>query len=360
MYNTADLEGNFNRDIPSNIYYMFIDTETTGVPLNNYQDWTNCRLIQLGFVVKNGLFETVREACLTIRLDNTNQTTEEAYRVHGISDESRINATPGKDVCALFMNMAEQCDVLISHGNAFDFGVIFRECLLHDIDISRLIGKTVINTKQSEHYRGFRENLYQTVLRINPNWQFQCELSDYNHMDIHHTHNALYDAYLCAELYRLSHHPLMARPMQDLIEFLNFRRYYADIPDIKQAIANIQPLTDDAMEFNVNERLLDHINMEREMEEQPYDLDENEYKINIQDEETFDETEDDYFILEEEEEEECMEYGDDISVYSESSTLPFNDGCISNEQPSIGTTTEDYLRSFCSGIVHHAPEDWDN
>ena len=165
MYNASVSNNeNENRNIPADIYYLIIDTETTGVPENGYQDWSNCRLIQLGMVVKNRLFETVYESCLNVQLDGTNGTTEAAFNIHGISDISRINATPSRSVCEEFLSVAERCEVLISHGNAFDFGCIFRECLLNNLDISCLVGKTVVNTKQSEHYRGFSENLSQTVL----------------------------------------------------------------------------------------------------------------------------------------------------------------------------------------------------
>ena len=219
-----------DRETPLNLHYLFIDTETTGVPYNNYSDWSQCRLIQLGMLVKNNHQETVYENCLTVQFDGTNGTTEESYTVHGISDNDRVNSTPSRLVCEEFINVALQCDLLISHGNAFDFGVIFRECLLHNIDISCLIGKIVVNTKQSEHYRGFHENLSQTVQRINPNWVY-C--SNYGE---NRAHNALYDAHLCSELYFHSHFPGMNRPMQDLIEYLNASHYYNGIEDIRSQL----------------------------------------------------------------------------------------------------------------------------
>jgi DNA polymerase III epsilon subunit-like protein len=331
MYvSTIANDENANRNIPADIYYMVIDTETTGVPNNNYQDWTNCRLIQLGIVVKDRLFETVYEECLTVQFDGTNGTTPDSFNIHGISDAERIDAMSSQSVCEEFISVAERCDVLISHGNAFDFGVVFRECLINNIDISCLIGKTVVNTKQSEHYRGFHENLSQTVERINPNWTAQ---SNYLNNEAH-IHNALYDAHLCAELYRLSHHPSMNRPMQDLIEFLNLRRYYGDINDIRVRIND--------MRSNII------IQSENHHEEEPNeeifyndysDNDEEEYSNISWVEASFEEEEDQYIPSEEE------EYAYENESYDDDQT-----------------TTEDYIHSMCcqdgKTFDHHAPEDY--
>lgn len=219
---------------PEELHYMFIDTETTGVPKNGYTDWSQCRLIQLGILVMNRNFEVMHEECTTIEFDGTNSSIPEAIAIHGITDEDRRDATPGICACRQFLNLAMKCSVLVSHGNAFDFGAIFRECLLHELDISCLIGKTIVNTKQSEHYRGFKENLQQTVKRLNPNWVYESD------GDTDHPHNALYDAYLCAELFKHSHRPAMYRPAQDLIEYLNFRKYSADINDLRAKIESVK------------------------------------------------------------------------------------------------------------------------
>lgn len=347
---------NENRNVPADIYYLIIDTETTGVPENGYQDWSNCRLIQLGMVVKNGLFETVYESCLSVQLDGTNGTTEAALNIHGISDVSRINGTPSQVVCEEFISVAERCEVLISHGNAFDFGCIFRECLLNNLDISCLVGKTVVNTKQSEHYRGFNENLSQTVERINPNWSLQSSFLNNNS----HAHNALYDAHLCAELYRLSHHPAMNRPMQDLIEYLNFRRYYDGLNDLRAQIENMRATYNeqrDDDEFTISDRLRDHIDAQHEeaygrLDEEPEeDLDEPIW--------TDDEEEDsDFSWIEEEFEEE-----EDQWVAFEEEDMGDSEYAYENESyDDDQTTTEDYIRSMYmqdeGTLNYHTPEDY--
>ena len=377
-----------NRNVPADIHYMFIDTETTGVPENNYSDWSQCRLIQLGMLVKNRLFETVYEICLTVKYDGTNASTLAAYNIHGISENDRMNATEGYTVCDEFINVAQRCDVLVSHGNAFDFGVIFRECLLYGFDISCLVGKVVCNTKQSEHYRGFRENLSQTVLRLNPNWSVSS--GEFNNDSTHnyaHNHNALYDAHLCAELWRHSHHPSMNRPMQDLIEYLNFRRYADGLQDIRIAIENYhiananqaEPINESINEpinESINEPINESINEPiNESINEPINESINEpinESINVP---TWDEEEesdsevpvwDDTADISDSElsditwYEEALEEEEDWYDYTEEDPAEleyaYGDAPISNDH----TSTEDYLRSFVrSNLTHHAPEDGD-
>ena len=320
-----------DRNTPLNLHYLFIDTETTGVPYNNYSDWSQCRLIQLGMLVKNNHQETVYENCLTVQFDGTNGTTEDAYNIHGISDNDRINSTPSRVVCEEFINVALQCDLLISHGNAFDFGVIFRECLLHDIDISCLIGKTVVNTKQSEHYRGHHENLSQTVQRISPNWVY-C--SNYGE---NRTHNALYDAHLCSELYFHSHFPGMNRPIQDLIEYLNACHYYNGLEDIRSQLLSLEQ---NDMDYDEP--------MDNYYENEDWEEEDNMF---ADEEETSDFTWDECIFEEEESEEECyVENPEDMDYAYRHERSSSDDMTI--EDFIIQSALQDRT------VMHHEPEDY--
>jgi DNA polymerase III epsilon subunit-like protein len=327
-----------DRDTPLSLHYLFIDTETTGVPYNNYSDWSQCRLIQLGMLVKNNHQETVYENCLTVQFDGTNGTTEEGYNVHGISDNDRVNSTPSQVVCTEFINLALRCDLLISHGNAFDFGVIFRECLLHNIDISCLIGKIVVNTKQSEHYRGYRENLSETIQRINPNWVYNSNYGE------NRTHNALYDAHLCSELYFHSHFPGMNRPMQDLIEYLNASRYYNGLEDIRSQLRILEEQNNTNREEYVrqmDEILNDYSEIDRYEEEDIMVSDEEDTSDFTWEEQTFEE---------EDVEEDYYENPEDIDyAYQYEQTT------------SDDVTIEDFImRSVLQDrtVRHHEPEDY--
>ena len=214
------------------IHYLFVDTETTGVPKNQYSDWSECRLIQLGTVVKNIHFGTIDERLYLVGYDGTNGTTQESYAIHGISDDERKeHGCSAGYVCDSFINLARKCDIIVMHGTAFDLGVILRECIMNHIDFSCLIGKWIVDTKLSEHYTGYGQNLSATVNRLNPNWQPDTHVDS----DMH-THNALYDAHLCAELYRHSHFPGMVKPIEDVIGYLNICGYaneliYADVTE---------------------------------------------------------------------------------------------------------------------------------
>ncbi len=328
-----------DRDTPLNLHYLFIDTETTGVPYNNYSDWSQCRLIQLGMLVKNNRQEMLYENCLTVQFDGTNGTTEESYSVHRISDNDRVNSTPSRLVCEEFINVALQCDILISHGNAFDFGVIFRECLLHNIDISCLIGKIVVNTKQSEHYRGYHENLSQTVQRINPNWVYSSNYGE------NRAHNALYDAHLCSELYFHSHFPGMNRPIQDLIEYLNACRYYNGLDGIRSQLLTLREQNNISHEEYMQQ--MDGIlNDYPENEEEDIIFSDEEDASDFTWEEHAFEEED----LEEDLEEECYEDPEDIDyAYQDEQTT------------SDDMTIEDFIMRSAfqdRNITHHEPEDY--
>lgn len=325
-----------DRNTPLNLHYLFIDTETTGVPYNNYSDWSQCRLIQLGMLVKNNHQETVYENCLTVQFDGTNGTTEEGYSIHGISDNDRVNSTPSRVVCEEFINVALRCDLLISHGNAFDFGVIFRECLLHNIDISCLIGKIVVNTKQSEHYRGRHENLSQTVQRINPNWLYDSNYGE------NRAHNALYDAHLCSELYFHSHFPGMNRPMQDLIEYLNACHYYNGLEDIRSQLR----ILEEQNNANREEYM-------QQMDELLNDYSENEEEedIYLDDEDVSDFTWEECIFEEEESEEECCSENPEDIDYAYRHERSSSDN-ITIEDFIMRTTLQDRTMS------HHEPEDY--
>ena len=327
-----------SNDTNTAIHYLFIDTETTGVPTDRYRNWDQCRLIQLGMVVKNHLFETVYENCLTVRYDGTNGSNDDAFNIHGITDQSRLNATHGQIVCEEFINVALRCDVLVSHGNAFDFGVIFRECLLYRIDISCLMGKVVVNTKASEHYRGHYETLLQTIQRISPNWMCASEVLLNND---NRAHNALYDAHLCAELYRNSHHPGMNRPLQDLIVFLNDCKYYNGIDTIRNAMEQKGIQSIDA--YQEEEEIT--------VETHPFTEDDGDVQWDTDDRDS---------ISWEEEDEEETDYEEILS-----SDIA-DEYAYQDESSSDGPTMEDYIRSsvydFCpetiNGTHYHDPEDY--
>ena len=344
---SAYTENNYYDNNTTNTYYLFVDTETTGVPTNHYSDWSQCRLIQLGMVVKDQRQETVYENCLVVRFDGTNHSTQESYSIHGISDDSRIDATPGRLVCEEFIRTALRCDVLVSHGNAFDFGVIFRECLLYNLDISCLIGKTVIDTKQSEHYRGYNENLRQTVLRINPEWV--CD-SDFC---ANRAHNALYDAYLCAELFYHSHAPRMYDSVEHLINYLNNNRYYDGLDDIRSRLRH------NVIEIRgaINEHTDDYNNQRSVTADYDSDYDSNDddtsydgYEV-IEEEDFETDPEWNYYLYEEE------DYSD--GYYYEDYAGSCNARC--GESPSTFDTSSCSLRGngfSYRNLSHHEPEDY--
>ena len=236
------------------LYYLFVDTETTGVPKRQYSDWSECRLIQIGMVVKDKNFVTVGEELFMIEYDGTNGTTFQAYNVHGISDKERTElGVPGKYACECFISIAKKCDIIVMHGAVFDLGVILRECMLNDVDFSCLIGKCLIDTKMSERYIGYHENLVTTVQRLNPDWKPDTMVLMNNY-----PHDALYDAHLCAELFKHSHSPYMIRPLEDTVGYLNSRGYTEGIDELSTLICNIRQMHETNHEsIDINEEACD-------------------------------------------------------------------------------------------------------
>lgn len=334
----------------SSIHYLFVDTETTGVPKNQYSDWSECRLIQLGMVVKNIHFGTVDERLYLVEYDGTNGTTQESYAIHGLSDDERKeNGYSARYVCESFIDLARKCDVIVMHGTAFDLGVILRECMMNHIDFSCLIGKWIVDTKLSEQYIGYRQNLSTTVNRLNSNWQPDT------HVDSGmHTHNALYDAHLCAELYRHSHYPGMSKHVEDVIGYLNLRGY-ADELIHANAADNI------SMHNSVNETSLDrymeqyHKELYDSIEDKPCNENQPEFT------EWTDEDDEMWYPYEEEEEEGLFEEDCMDESHCEEEEL----ACEIILSGDSNMTMEDYIREgrnteFDNGMIltYHPHEDY--
>lgn len=127
-------------------YYLFFDTETTGVPINynrparDTKNWP--RLVQLGWILtdKDGIIlnkgnEIVKPNGFEIPTD--------ASMVHGITTEkARQIGKPMEDVIKLFLNDVKRAECLVGHNISFDQHVVGAE-------LYRLGVRDVISNKQS-------------------------------------------------------------------------------------------------------------------------------------------------------------------------------------------------------------------
>lgn len=115
------------------MYYLFFDTETTGVP-KNYQapitdllNWP--RMIELGFLVFNEQGEeTFRYEAIIKPVGFT--IPEEASRIHGISTERALaEGIPLIDALTTFSEHMLACEIISAHNLSFDEKIIGAEYL---------------------------------------------------------------------------------------------------------------------------------------------------------------------------------------------------------------------------------------
>lgn len=175
--------------------YVVFDTETTGLPQLNWTDWSECHMIQIGWLVVDEHFQVISSKSRLIRNGGLYNSTPDALAIHHITDEFREeNGAPFAAVMNEFLNDCKECKRIVCHGATFDVELLIHECRIYDIDISELNGVVVYDTKYSKHYVNKGMNLSTTIKTISPT--FTVSLKDKS------AHDALYDAYLCLELFR--------------------------------------------------------------------------------------------------------------------------------------------------------------
>ncbi len=139
------IENELKEKIKKSSYYLFFDTETTGVPINYNRpardtlNWP--RLVQLGWILtdKDGIIlnkgnEIVKPNGFEIPTD--------ASMVHGITTEkARQIGKPLEDVIELFLNDVKRAECLVGHNISFDQHVVGAE-------LYRLGVRDVISNRQ--------------------------------------------------------------------------------------------------------------------------------------------------------------------------------------------------------------------
>ena len=114
-------------------YYVFFDTETTGLPKNwkapitDLDNWP--RLIQLGYIVYSETGERLEDGNYIIKPEGFTIPSESS-NVHGITTEKAINE--GQDLNAIltkFHAILNSCQEVVAHNIAFDEKIIGAEFL---------------------------------------------------------------------------------------------------------------------------------------------------------------------------------------------------------------------------------------
>ena len=114
-------------------YYVFFDTETTGLPRNwkapvtDLDNWP--RLIQLGYIVYSENGDRLEDGNYIIKPEGFTIPSESS-NVHGITTEKAINEGEDlKTILTKFHAILDACQEVVAHNIAFDEKIIGAEFL---------------------------------------------------------------------------------------------------------------------------------------------------------------------------------------------------------------------------------------
>lgn len=159
--------------------YLFVDTETTGLPVNpntsyeNAENWP--RLVQISWIVsdKNGLI--LRNQTYTIYPKDFTIPVQ-ASKVHGIYQNDAEH--DGEELCTVlenFINDLKQCDYIVGHNISYDVNIILAEMKRQQIDyatINKMLHipqlctmKLSVNLCHILAYRGFKYPTLQELYK---------------------------------------------------------------------------------------------------------------------------------------------------------------------------------------------------
>lgn len=128
-YNTFRISGkDKSKKVP---YYLFFDTETTGVPRNynapasDISNWP--RLVQLGWILTDTKGNTISERCEIVKPDGFSIPID-AVRVHGITTEKALReGEPLREVINTFLADAKLAKCIVGHNISFDQHIVGAE-----------------------------------------------------------------------------------------------------------------------------------------------------------------------------------------------------------------------------------------
>jgi DNA polymerase III epsilon subunit-like protein len=133
-------------------FYLFIDTETSGLPLNwnapesDVNNWP--RIVQIAWILSDDEGNIVNESDFVIKPDGF-IISQESIEIHGISNE-KANCEGVKLVEALhrLIDVSTFVDYVVGHNIKFDFSVIASEFIRKNLK-NPLMGKSTLCTMES-------------------------------------------------------------------------------------------------------------------------------------------------------------------------------------------------------------------
>jgi len=121
--------------------YLFFDTETTGTPKNYkapMQDVDNWpRVLQLAFILYDENGNVLESFESLIKPDGWEVPDGVFWAKHGYTTEKcQTNGVSMQEALSKFIELYEQCDMLVAHNISFDYNVLGAEMLRYNVKTS--------------------------------------------------------------------------------------------------------------------------------------------------------------------------------------------------------------------------------
>lgn len=190
---------------------LVFDTETTGLPSNNYEaqkgKWYNFwgHIVQLSWI----LYDTetnsiIQQEDKIIKLDENIELPESSVNIHGITREiMNIKGNKLMDSIDLFINSLEICDMIMGHNVNFDINMVRAEMIRSGaIDYFKLLNVPIVCTMKK--YRKYCKILTTSKITGNKYYKYPklMELHEKVFGNIpDNLHNALIDVIACLRCY---------------------------------------------------------------------------------------------------------------------------------------------------------------
>ena len=132
-YDTYNEEGHHLWGTPFKNVKLFIDTETTGLPLNDNLPYTDLKnwpyLVQVALIIEDDNYGILAKRNIILKPDGYT-IPESATKIHGISNERAVKNGEDRDKVISFLDLAlYKSDIIIGHNVSFDLNVIKSEII---------------------------------------------------------------------------------------------------------------------------------------------------------------------------------------------------------------------------------------
>lgn len=132
-YESYDKNGKCFKGSPFNNVKLFIDTETTGLPLNDKLPYTNLdnwpHLVQVALIIEDENYGVLSKRNFILKPDEYS-IPESSTRIHGISNERAVKDGEDRNKVLSFLDIVlYNSDIIIGHNVSFDLNVIKSEII---------------------------------------------------------------------------------------------------------------------------------------------------------------------------------------------------------------------------------------